>query len=61
MNATDFVASHLSQRHSPDKLTVHFSLKLGQVYAALAHYYQQKVEIDALLQDEADKANIYLN
>lgn len=60
IRVTDVVASHLYRGHSPDELAVNFSLNLGQVYAALAYYYQHKTEIDALIQTEADRANVYL-
>ena len=42
-------------------VTVNFALDLGQVYAALAYYYQHKSEVDVLMQAEADRAETYLD
>lgn len=57
----DIVASHLFRGLSPEALAVNFRLKLEQVYAALAYYYQFKDEIDTQLREEAALANRYLN
>jgi uncharacterized protein (DUF433 family) len=61
IRVTDVVASHLHRGHNPDELAVNFNLDLGQVYAALAYYYQHKAEIDALMQSEADRAETYID
>ncbi|MCA9915944.1 MAG: DUF433 domain-containing protein, partial [Anaerolineae bacterium] len=52
----DIVASHLYRGLPPEELATNFNLNLGQVYAALAYYYQHKSVLDAQLRDEADAA-----
>ncbi len=61
VRVSDLVASHLFRGHSPEALAVNYKLSLGQVYAALAYYYQHKDEIDELLKQEARRADAYLN
>lgn len=61
VRVSDLVAGHLYRGHSPEALAVNYKLSLGQVYAALAYYYQHKGEIDDLLQQEARRADTYLN
>jgi len=56
----DVVASHLYRGLSPDELATNFSLNLGQIYAALAFYYQHKSEMDDQLRQEANQAEQYL-
>ncbi len=60
IRVSDIVASHLYRGQNPDELAVNFKLSLGQVYAALAYYYQHKDELDTLIQRESDKATAYL-
>lgn len=60
VRVSDVVASHLYRGHSPEVLAVNYKLSLGQVYAALAYYYQHKSVIDGLLQQEAHRADTYL-
>jgi uncharacterized protein (DUF433 family) len=60
VRVTDLIASHLFRGHTPEALAVNYSLGLGQVYAALAYYYQHKREIDDLLQQEEHRADTYL-
>ena len=45
---------------SAEEIASEYSLTLAQVYAALAYYYQQKAEIDAVLRSEAQQAENYL-
>jgi uncharacterized protein (DUF433 family) len=56
VRVSDVVASHLYRGLSPDELAVNFALDLGQVYAALAYYYQHKAEMDTLMREEAQEA-----
>ena len=56
IRVTDIVASHLYRGLSPDALAVNFTLNLGQVYAALAYYYQHKADIDAQMRANAEQA-----
>jgi len=56
LRVSDVVASHIYRGLSPEELAVNFALDLGQVYAALAYYYQHKAAIDAQMQAEADRA-----
>ena|SRR5579859_1907271 len=57
VRVSDVVASHISRGLAPEELAVNFGLDLGQVYAALAFYYQHKAEIDQQMRNEAAKAN----
>jgi hypothetical protein len=52
----DIVASHLYRGLTADELAINFNLNLGQVYAALAYYYQHKPDMDAQLRADADEA-----
>lgn len=61
VRVVDIVASHLYRGHNPDELATQFDLNLGQVYAALAYYYQHKAELDARLQTNTDTAEHYIN
>jgi uncharacterized protein (DUF433 family) len=56
VRVSDLVASYLYRGLSADELAVNFALDLGQVYAALAYYYQHKGEIDAQMREEAADA-----
>lgn len=60
VRVSDLVASHLYRGHSPEALAVNYQLSLGQVYAALAYYYQHKGEIDTWIQQEALRADTFL-
>jgi uncharacterized protein (DUF433 family) len=60
IRVSDIAASHLYRGQTPDELAVNYKLSLGQVYAALAYYYQHKDQIDELMQQEWDRANTYL-
>ncbi len=53
----DLIASHLYRGLTADELAVNFNLNLGQVYAALAYYYQHKPVLDAKLRADADEAD----
>lgn len=57
----DLVASHLYRGLSPDELAANFNLDLGQVFAALAYYYQNKAALDDQLRAEADAAQQWLD
>lgn len=57
LRVSDVAASHIYRGLSPEELAVNFGLDLGQVYAALAFYYQHKAEIDQQMRDEATKAD----
>jgi len=57
----DVVASHLYRHLSADELTTNFNLDLGQVYAALAYYFQHKAQFDEILRVEAEEAITLLN
>jgi len=61
VRVTDIVASHLYRGLTPDELATNFNLNLGQVYAALAYYYQHKAELDTRLKANADTAEQYLD
>jgi uncharacterized protein (DUF433 family) len=60
IRVSDLVASHLYRGQQPEELAVNYKLSLGQVYAALAYYYQRKDQIDKLMQQEKRRAADYL-
>ncbi len=60
IRVTDIAASHLYRGLTADELAVNFNLNLGQVYAALAYYYQHKASLDTQMRADAAKAKGYL-
>lgn len=56
LRVSDLVAYHLYAGHTPEELAVGFSLELWQVHAALAYYHMHKVEIDAEMREDSQKA-----
>src|SRR3990172_4097213 len=52
----DIVASHLYRKFSPEELAVQFNLTLGQIYAALAYYYDHKAQVDDDLHQSEERA-----
>ena len=60
IRVSDVVSSHLYRDQSPDELAVNFKLTLGQVYAVLAYYYQNKSEIDTLIRQDSERIESYL-
>jgi len=61
IRVVDIVASHLYRGLNATELATNFKLDLGQVYAALAYYYQHKSELDEVMRTQAEQAEIYLN
>ena len=61
IRVVDVVGSHIYRGQSPDELAVNFVLDLGQVYAALAYYYQHKAEMDAEMKADAQQAEKLLS
>ncbi len=57
----DIVSSHLYRGLSADELAVNFALDLGQIYAALAYYYQHKSAMDTLMRLEVERTDQLLN
>lgn len=56
IRVSDLIASHLYRGQSPEEMAANFNLDLGQVYAALAYYYQHKAEVDARMRADADES-----
>lgn len=53
----DVVSSFLSGRSSsPEALAVNYNLTLGQVYAALAYYYDHREEVKSEIDQEEARA-----
>lgn len=61
LRISDLAASHIYRGLSPEELAVNFALDMGQVHAALAYYFQHKVEIDAQMRADAEKAQKLLD
>lgn len=57
LRVSDVVASHIYRGLVAEELAANFGLNLGQVYAALAFYYQNRAEIDQQMRDEAANAD----
>ncbi len=56
IRVTDVVASHIYRGLPAEELAVNFMLDMGQVYAALAYYYQNKSDMDARMRADAAEA-----
>ncbi len=56
IRVVDVVASYLYRGLRAEELATNFALDMGQVYAALAYYYQHKPEMDARMRKDADEA-----
>lgn len=56
IRVVDVVASHIYRGLQAEELATNFALDMGQVYAALAYYYQHKPEMDARMRQDASKA-----
>jgi uncharacterized protein (DUF433 family) len=54
---SDLAAHHTVAGLTPDQLARQFNLELGQVYAALAYYYQHKDDVDAEIERGAEEAS----
>jgi len=52
----DLIASHLYRGLNAEELAANFKMSLGQVYAALAYYYQNRAEIDSWMADDEDES-----
>ena len=57
IRVSDLVASHVYRELSADDLATNFNLDLGQVYAALAYYFQHKAAVDAQMRADAAEAD----
>lgn len=60
LRVVTLISSHLYRGLSPEELAINFALDLGQVYAALAYYYQHKAEIDTEIRQDSAKAESLL-
>ena len=56
IRVVDVIASHIYRGLPAEELATNFALDMGQVYAALAYYYQHKPEMDARMRKDADVA-----
>jgi uncharacterized protein (DUF433 family) len=56
LRVIDVIGSYLYSGLSPDELAVNFSLTLGQIYAVLAYYHQNRVKVEADLQADETRA-----
>ena len=57
IRVSDIVASHLYHRLLPEDIALQYNLTLGQVHSALAYYYLNQAEMDALMQAQDEQAN----
>ncbi len=57
---SDIAAYTNFQGMTPDELATQLGLTLGQVYAALAYYYDHKVEIDDEIRANREEAEALL-
>ena len=56
IRVVDVVASHIYRGLLAEELATNFALDMGQVYAALAYYYQHKSAMDARMREDAGVA-----
>lgn len=56
IRVSDLISSYLYRGQSPEELAANFALDLGQVYAALAYYYQHKNEMDNHMRADTTEA-----
>ena len=56
---SDIAIQKAAHRRDPDEIATFFDISLPQVYAALAHYYAHKAEIDADIQERQQIAAEY--
>lgn len=61
VRVSDIAAGHIYRGQSPEELAVNYVLDMGQVYAALAYYYQHREEIDAQMRADAEEATALLD
>lgn len=47
LRVTDVAMAHLYHKRTADQIAADYEIKLAQVHAALAYYYQHKAELDA--------------
>jgi len=57
LEVADVAARHTFHGHSADAIASAFDVTLAQVHAALAYYFEHKIEIDAQLRAESDDHN----
>lgn len=53
IRVVDVVASHVYRGLTAEELATNFALDMGQVYAALAYYYQHKSELGSRMRKDA--------
>lgn len=51
ITVADIAIAKIFHRQEPEEIADNYALRLPQVYAALAYYYEHKAEIDASIQD----------
>ncbi len=56
VRVVDVIASHVYRGLQAEELATNFALDMGQVYAALAYYYQHKPEMDARIRQDTSTA-----
>lgn len=56
VTVADVAIAHLYHRLDPDGIAEWYGLALAQVYAALAYYYEHKLELDQQLQAQIRQA-----
>ncbi len=56
LNVSDIVMAKVYNLQTPDQMVFSFGVTLAEVYAALAHYYVDRDEIDADKRDQIKTA-----
>ncbi|MDZ4767004.1 MAG: DUF433 domain-containing protein [Chloroflexota bacterium] len=56
LRVTDVVMAHLFHDQNADEIAVGFGVPLASVYAALAYYYDHKLELDADIREQIETA-----
>lgn len=56
LRVSDIVIASVFHDKTPDEIAAAYDVSLASVYAALAYYYEHKLEIDADIREQIEKA-----
>lgn len=55
LRVTDVVIAMIFHGQNPDAIAIAYGVSIAQVYAALAYYYEHKIELDADMHEQIKK------
>lgn len=56
LRVTDVAMAMLFHRQTPDEIAAAYGISMAQVHAALAYYYEHKVELDEDIRQQVSRA-----